>query len=60
MEAGRTNGAGVYAGLHGSSEFMSAMAKAHAEVDAARKSGPKPPAAMCAKEAELTAPLAVK
>jgi len=60
VEAGRTNGAGVYAGLHASPEFMASMATARKEIDAARKSGPKPDAAMCTKEAELTRPLALR
>ena len=56
VEAGRTNAAGVYAALHASRPFLDAMAKAKAEVDAARKAG-KPDAAACAKEFELTKPL---
>lgn len=59
VEAGRTNAAGVYAALHGSREFLDAMAKARGEVDAARKTK-KPDAAACAREAELTKPLVVK
>ena len=60
VEGGRTNGASVFSALHGSSEFTAAMAKARQELDAARKSGAKPDAAGCAKEAELTKPLAVQ
>jgi hypothetical protein len=60
VEGGRTNGASVFAALHASSEFRADMAKAREELDIARKSGAKPDAAGCAKEAELTKPLAVK
>jgi acid phosphatase (class A) len=60
VESGRTNGASVFAALHSSSEFRTDMAKAREELDIARKSGAKPDAAACAKEADLTKPLAVK
>lgn len=60
VESGRTNGSGVFAALHGSPEFMTDMARAREELDTARKSGKKPDAAACAKEFELTKPLAVK
>ncbi len=60
IEAGRTNAAGVYAVLLGNAEFLAAMAKAREEVDVVRKSGAKPDAAWCAKEAELVKPLALK
>lgn len=59
VEAGRTNGAAVFAALHGSKEFMADMAKAREELAIARKSGPKPDAAACAKQFDLTKPLAV-
>jgi acid phosphatase (class A) len=59
VESGRTNGAAVFAALHGSKEFMADMAKAREELATARKSGPKPDAVACAKELELTKPLAV-
>jgi acid phosphatase (class A) len=59
VEAGRTNAAGVYAALHSSREFLDAMAKAKLEIDAARKAK-KPNATACAKEFELTKPLAVQ
>ena len=36
------------------------MARAKTEIEAARRTAKKPDAAMCAKEAELTKPLAVK
>jgi len=60
VESGRTNGASVFAALHSSQAFRTDMAKAREELDTARKSGAKPDAAACAKEAELTKPLAVK
>jgi acid phosphatase (class A) len=59
VESCRTNGASVFAALHGSKEFMADMAKAREEITTARKSGPKPDAAACAKEFELTKPLVV-
>ncbi|HEX5007564.1 MAG TPA: phosphatase PAP2 family protein [Hyphomonadaceae bacterium] len=59
IEAGRTNGAGVFAALQASPDFQSAMTTAKAEIAAARTSGKTPDAAACAKEAELTKPLAV-
>jgi acid phosphatase (class A) len=59
VEAGRTNGASVFAALQGSPDFLADMAKAKAEVAAARASGKAPDAAACAKEAELTKPLSV-
>lgn len=58
-EAARTNAAGVIAALHGSPEFQADLAKARAEMAAARASGTKPDAAACAKEFELTKPLPV-
>ncbi len=57
VEAGRTNGASVFAALQGSADFRAAMAKAKAEVEAARASATKPDAAACAAEFELTKPL---
>jgi acid phosphatase (class A) len=59
IEASRTNGASVFAALQASSDFQAAMAMAKAEITAARASGKTPDAAACAKEAELTKPLAV-
>ena len=59
VEAGRTNAAGVCAALQSSSEFQAMMTKARVEVDAARRSGAKPEATWCAKEAELVKPLQV-
>lgn len=58
-EAARTNAAGVIAALHGSAEFQADLARAKAEMAAARASGTKPDAAACAKEFELTKPLQV-
>lgn len=60
VEAGRTNGSSVFAALHASAEFRTDMTRAREEVDIARKSGPKPDAAACEKEFELTKPLAVQ
>lgn len=57
VEAARTNAAGVYAALQGSSEFTAAMATARQEIDAARAAGAAPDAATCAREAELIKPL---
>lgn len=59
IEAGRTNGASVFAALQASPDFQAAMTTAKAEVAAARASGKTPDAAACAKEFELTKPLAV-
>jgi len=55
VEAGRLNGSIVVAGLHGSEEFRRDMDVARKEIAAARKAGPAPDPAMCAKEAELVA-----
>lgn len=60
IEGGRTNAAGVYAALQGSAGYRSAIAEAKAELAAARASGKAPDAAACAKEFELTRPLAVQ
>jgi acid phosphatase (class A) len=59
VEAGRTNAAGVFAALHGSTEFRAAMDKARTEIVSARASGTKPDAAACAREDALTKPLAI-
>jgi acid phosphatase (class A) len=53
VEAGRDNGAILVAALHGDAQFRADMDAARAEVAAARKAGPAPDAAMCAREAEL-------
>ncbi|MDB5451330.1 MAG: acid phosphatase, partial [Phenylobacterium sp.] len=55
VEAGRMNGSIVVAALHGSEEFRKDMDVARKEIAAARKAGPAPDAAACAKEAELVA-----
>jgi acid phosphatase (class A) len=53
VEAGRTNGAALYATLHGDAAFRSDLEAARAEIAAARKSAYAP--ATCAQEAELAA-----
>ena len=55
VEAGRMNGSIVVAALHGSAEFRKDMDVARKEVAAARKAGPAPDPAACAKEAEIVA-----
>jgi len=60
IEAGRTNAAGVFAGLQGLPDYRAAIAAAQAEFAAARASSPVPDAAACAKESELIKPLAVE
>jgi acid phosphatase (class A) len=54
VEAGRTNGSILVAGLHGSEEFRKDLDAARIELAAARKAGPAPDPATCAKEAELS------
>jgi len=58
VEAGRTNGAAVFAVLQGSTAYQSALAAARGELTAVRRSGKAPDAATCEKEFELTKPLA--
>ena len=53
VEAGRTNGAIVVAGLHGSPAFRADMDAARKELAALRKSAKVPDGAACAAEAEL-------
>jgi acid phosphatase (class A) len=53
VEAGRTNGSILTASLHGSEEFRHDLDVARTEIAAARKAGPAPDPAACAKEAEL-------
>jgi acid phosphatase (class A) len=53
VEAGRTNGSVLVAALHGSPEFRADLEAARREIAAARKAGPAPDPAQCAKEAEL-------
>jgi acid phosphatase (class A) len=55
VEAGRLNGSVIVAALHGQSEFRKDMDLARTEVAAARKAGPAPDPAACAKEAEIVA-----
>jgi acid phosphatase (class A) len=55
VEAGRLNGSIVVAALHGQAEFRKDMDGARVEVAAARKAGPAPDPAACAKEAEIVA-----
>ena len=53
VEAGRTNGSIVVAGLHGSAAFRADMDAARKEIAALRKSAKVPDGAACAAEAEL-------
>ena len=53
VDAGRTNGAALYAVLHGDPAFRADLEAARVEVEAARKSAYAPPS--CASEAELAA-----
>ena len=53
VEAGRTNGSIVVAGLHGSAEFRKDLEIARKEVAAARKAGPAPDPVACAAQADL-------
>lgn len=55
VEAGRMNGSIVVAALHGQAGFRKDLEDVRKEVAAARKAGPAPDPAMCAKEAELVA-----
>ena len=55
VETGRTNGSIVVAALHSSPEFRADLETARAEIAAARKAGPAPDPAACAKEAALLA-----
>jgi acid phosphatase (class A) len=53
VESGRTNASAIVASLHGQPEFRSDMEAVRSEIAAARKAGPAPDAATCAKDAEL-------
>jgi acid phosphatase (class A) len=53
VESGRTNASIVVAALHGQPEFRSDMEAVRKEIAAARKAGPAPDPAVCAKDAEL-------
>ncbi|MFI4949798.1 MAG: phosphatase PAP2 family protein [Caulobacterales bacterium] len=55
VEAGRLNGSIVVAGLHGSPEFRRDLEAVRKEVAAARKAGPAPDPAACAREAAIVA-----
>jgi len=55
IDAGRTNGAALYATLHGDAQFRADLDAARAEVAAARKAAPAAAPAACAAEAEVTA-----
>lgn len=55
VEAGRLNGSILVAGLHGDPAFRQDLEIARKEVAAARKAGPAPDPAACAKEAEIVA-----
>jgi acid phosphatase (class A) len=58
VEAARTNAAGVFAALQGSADYRDAIDQARRELATARASAAPLDAAACAKEAELTKPLA--
>jgi acid phosphatase (class A) len=58
LEGGRTNAAAVFAALQGSSDYQRALNAAKSELASVRRSGKAPDAAACAKEFELTKPLA--
>lgn len=53
VENGRTNGSILVAALHSSPEFRADIETVRAEIAKARKAGPAPDPAACAKEAEL-------
>jgi acid phosphatase (class A) len=55
IEAGRTNGGALLATWRGNPTFRADMEGVRAELEALRKSGAKPEAAMCKAEAEQTA-----
>jgi acid phosphatase (class A) len=55
IEAGRMNASIVVAALHGQEAFRKDLETVRKEVAAARKAGPAPDPATCAKEAELVA-----
>lgn len=59
IDAARTNAASVFAALQGSPEYQAAITTARSEIAAARASAAHPDAAACAREAELTKPLAM-
>jgi acid phosphatase (class A) len=53
VENGRTNGGILVAALHSSPEFRTDLETVRQEIAAARRAGPAPDPAACAKEAEL-------
>ena len=53
VESGRTNASIIVAAMHGQDTFRSDMEAVRSEIAAARKAGPAPDPAACAKEAEL-------
>jgi acid phosphatase (class A) len=53
VENGRTNGGVLVAALHSSPEFRADMEAVRSEIAAARKAGPAPDPAACARQAEL-------
>jgi acid phosphatase (class A) len=60
VEGGRTNAAGVFAAEQSSALYQAALAEARKEFEAVRKTGAALDVAACAKEAELSKPLAVQ
>jgi len=54
VESGRSNASILVAGLHGSEAFRRDLDAAREEIAAARKTGPAPDPAQCAREAELS------
>ena len=55
VEAGRMNGSIVVAALHGQEAFRKDLEVVRKEVAAARRAGPAPDPAVCAREAEIVA-----
>jgi acid phosphatase (class A) len=55
IEAGRVNGAAIMAGWRGNADFRADLEAARGELEAVRKTGAKPDAAMCKIEAEQSA-----
>ncbi len=55
IDAGRLVGASAVAALHNNPAFQADFVRARRELDAALRSGPRPPAAQCAAEAQALA-----
>lgn len=55
IEAGRVNGAAIMASWHGNPDFRADLEAVRAELEAVRKAGARPDAAMCKIEAEQSA-----